>query len=104
MFIGPERKSRELSLIIAMVSSVILFTTIFFIIGCICGQLWQKCKQSTETCTSGIKDANLHPRQAEYTSTRIGHADQHIIAAEQDLEMTENVAYSPLKCIATQIN
>ena len=80
-----------------MVSSVIFFATIFFIIGCICGQLWQKHKQSTETCTSDIKDAtNL---QTEHALSQIGHTDQHIITAE---EMTENVAY--LKCTAIQIN
>jgi hypothetical protein len=73
----------ELSLIIAMVVSIIFFTTVFFIFGCVCGQVWQKHKQSTETS------------ETEHTSA----TDHTIIPAEQDqLEMMENVAYGPLKC------
>ena len=81
------------SLIIAMISSIMLLTTIFFIFGCVFGQLWQKHKQSTET--SGMKDADhLQSSQTEHALSATGHTT---IPAEQDLEMTENAAYGPLK-------
>ena len=84
-------------LVIAMVSSIILFTTISFIFGCVCGQLWQKHKQSKET--SHLKEAHLQSSQVEYASSATGHTT---ISAEQDLEMTGNAAYGPLKWITTK--
>ena len=84
LFTESATISRELiiSLVIAMASSIILLTSVFFIIlfGCIYGRSWQKCKQSKEI--SDIKDAHL--------------------PAEQDLEMAENVAYGPLKWTTTK--
>ena len=80
-----------ISLVVAMISSIILFTTIFFVFGCVFGQLWQKRKQSTEKSVS--KDTQS--QQVEHASSTIGHT---IIPRERDLEMTENVAYGPLKC------
>ena len=100
LFTESANTSRELiiSLVIAMVSSIILLMTIFFIIfGCVCGRLWQKRKQSKET--SDIKDAHLQPSQTEHASSATGHAT---VSAEQDLEMMENVAYGPLKWTTTQ--
>jgi hypothetical protein len=88
MFTESEKTSTELSLIIAMVFSIIFFAIVFFIFGCVCGQAWQKHKQSTEI--SDIKEA-------EHTSSA---ADHTIIPAE--LEMMENVAYGPLKCTTTK--
>ena len=84
----------------ATVSSIILLTTVFFIIfGRVCGRLWQKHKQSKET--SDIKDAHLQSSQTEHASSTTGH---NIIPAEQDFEMAENVAYGPLKWDNNQIN
>ena len=77
-----------ISLVVAMISSIILFTTIFFAFGCVFGQLWQKRKQSTKTSVS--KDTQ--GQQTEHASSTT------VIPPEQDLEMTENVAYGPLKC------
>ena len=74
-----------------MVSSVILFTTIFCIFGCVFGQLW-KHKQSTKTSVTFSKDTQS--QQVEHASSTIGHT---IIPPERDLEMTENFAYGPLK-------
>ena len=76
--------------------SMILLTTIFFIFGCVCGQLWQKHKQPTET--SDIKDTHLQPSQVEHASP----VTDHTITAEQDLEMMENMAYGPLEFTATK--
>ena len=44
LFTELTNASREfiINLVIAMVSSIILFTTIFFVFGCVFGQLWQK--------------------------------------------------------------
>ncbi len=90
--------SRELNLIIAMVSSIILFTITSFILGCIFGQLWQKRKLSTEMS----EDARLQSSQVEQAPdpSAIGHT---IIPTEQDhLEMMENAAYGPLKWTSTK--
>ena len=79
--------STELSLIIAMIFSIIFFATVFFIFGCVCGQLWQKHKQPTKIS------------EAKHTSSATDH---NIIPTEQDqLEMMENIAYGPLKCMTT---
>ena len=79
MFTGPDKTSQQLSLIIAVSVSMILLTTIFFIFGCVCGQLWQKHKQPTET--SDIKDTHLQPSQVEHASP----VTDHTITAEQEL-------------------
>ena len=73
-----------------MISSIIFFITIFFILcGCVPRQLWQKHKQSTFS-----KDVHLQlSQQVEHASSIAGP----IVPAEQDLQMTENVAYGPLK-------
>jgi hypothetical protein len=91
MFTESEKTSTELGLIIAMVCSIIFSATVFFIFGCVCGQAWQKHKQSIETSQSDIKEANSHNSSAP---------DHTIIPAE--LEMMENVAYGPLKCTANK--
>ena len=83
-----------ISLVVAMISSIILFTTIFFVFGCVFGRLWQKRKQSTETSVS--KDQLS--QQVEHGSSTVGP----IAPAEQDLEMSENVAYGPLNFITTK--
>ena len=85
-----------------MVSSIILFATIFFIFGCVLGRLWQKYKQSTKTPV--INDTHLQPSQTEHASSTIDSTDQHVMPTVQDLEMTENVAYGPLKRTTLQLN
>ena len=76
----------ELSLIIAMVFSIIFFATIFFIIGCVSGQVWQKHRRSAKTFESDTQSS-----EAEHTSPV---AEHNIIPAEQDqLEMMENITY-----------
>ena len=87
-----NNSSRDLNLIIAMISSIILFTIISFILGWIFGQLWHRHKQSSKR--SDIDNAHLHSSQVKHTSSATGHS---IISAEQDLEMMENAAYGPLK-------
>jgi hypothetical protein len=83
-----------------MVSSNVLFTITFFILGCIFGQLWQKRKLSIKTSLSD--DAHLRSSQVEQAPdlSAIGHT---IIPAEQDqLEIMENAAaYGPLKWTTT---
>lgn len=72
---------------------VIILLLIFFIFGCVFGQLWQKRKQSTHIHVSLSKDQLS--QQVEYASSAVGP----IVPVEQeDLEMTENVAYGPMKC------
>ena len=88
-------KELVIDLVIAMVSSIILFTTFSLILGCIFGRLWQKHKQPTET--SDIKDAHLQSSQVAHASSATGDI---ITPTEQELEMMENVAYGPLKCAA----
>ena len=92
VFTEPEKTSTERSLIIAMVSSIVFLMAVSFIFGCVCGRLWHKCKQSKET--SDLKEAHLQSSQVEHASSATGHTT---IPAEQDLEMTENAAYGPLK-------
>ena len=74
LFTELTNTSREviINLVIAMVSSIILFTTIFFVFGCVFGQLWQKRKQSTKTSVSFSKDAQS--QQVEHASSTIGHS------------------------------
>ena len=85
----------ELSLIIAMVFSIIFFAAVFFIIGCVSGQVWQKHRQSAKTSESDTQSS-----EAEHTSPV---AEHNTIPTEQDqLEMMENVAYGPLKCTTTK--
>ena len=87
--------SRDRYLIIAMVLSVIFFATVFFMIGCVSGQVWQKHRQSAK-----ISESNTRSSEAEHTSPIAGH---NTIPTEQDqLEMMENVAYGPLKCTTTK--
>ena len=87
-------QSREthmhIDLVIVSVCSVILLTIIFFILGCIFGQLWLKHKQSLREGLNN-KEANL---QSSHTSSSTCHTD---IPAEYDLEMMENVAYGTIK-------
>ena len=74
-----------------MVFSIIFSATVFFIIGCISGQVWQKHRQSAKTSESDTQSS-----EAEHTSPI---AEHNTIPTEQDqLEMMENVAYGPLKC------
>ena len=101
LFTESAYMSRGLTigLVIAMVSSVILFTTISFVFGCILGQLWQKRKQSTET--SDTKDAHLQSsKTVEHASSATGHT--MIIPAEHNFEMMKNAAYGPLKWTTTK--
>ena len=87
--------SRDRYLIIAMVLSIIFFATVFFIIGCVSGQVWQKHRQSAKTSESDTQSS-----EAERTSPV---AEHNTIPIEQDhLEMMENVAYGPLKCMTTK--
>ena len=87
--------SRDRYLIIAMVFSIIFFATVFFIFGCVSGQVWQKHRQSTKTPESDTQSSEV-----EYTSPV---AEHNTIPTEQDeLEMMENVAYGPLKCTTTK--
>ena len=65
-----------------MVSSVILSILIFSTLGFAVGQLWHKYKKSNHTSTN-----------TNSAATRMDKPSEH----EQDLEMTENVAYGPLK-------
>ena len=89
--------SRDCYLIIAMVLSVIFFTTIFFIIGCVSGQVWQKHRGSAKTSESDAQSS-----EAEHASNSPA-AEHNTIPTEQDqLEMMENVAYGPLKCTTTK--
>ena len=85
-FTASANKLSRIGLVIAIVSLVILLTTIFFItlFGCIFCRLWQKQEQSKGT---QLQSSQLGP-------STTGHS---ITSAEQDLEMMENVAYGPLK-------
>ena len=75
--------STELSLIIAMIFSIIFFATVFFILGCVCGQLWQKHKQP------------INQSEAEHTSSA---TDNNIIPTEQDqLEMMELMVHKNVR-------
>ena len=96
MFTESEKTSTELSLIIAMVFSIIFFATAFFIFGCVSGQVWQKHRQSAKSSESDTQSS-----EAEHTSPVA--QEHHTIPTEQDqLEMMENVAYGPLKCTTTK--
>ena len=64
MFTDSKTTSTELSLIIAMILSVIFFTTIFFIIGCIS----VKCGKSTD---NQLKHQNLIHSQVKLNMLRI---------------------------------
>ena len=89
--------SRDHYLIIAMVLSVIFFATVFFIIGCVSGQVWQKHRSRQSAKTSEV---DTQSSEAEHTSPV---AEHNTIPTEQDhLEMIENVAYGPLKCMTTK--
>ena len=73
--------------IIAVASSVIFtsfFSTIFFLIGCVCGHFHQKQKKTLEsdapTLAVTSHYGNLQPQ-----------------FNEQELELKENVAYSPVQ-------
>ena len=83
-----------ISLVVTMITSIILFTTTFFICGCVFGRLWQKRKQPTETSVS----TDTHLQLSQQVEQTVGP----IVPAEQDLEIMENVAYGPLKITITK--
>ena len=73
-----------------MVVMVILSVLVFFLFGYLCGYLHKKCKLS-------LLSSNLSPQSQDRTVMPIGEEHNTEEQDSQDLEMTDNVAYGPVK-------
>ena len=87
------------SVFIGVVSILILLANVSFIAGLVCGCLCHKHKQSVKKMA---ENCCVHSSQSsnEYQSSEDDSAYYNTPGTKQDpaeLEMTENVAYGPLK-------
>ena len=86
---------------IAVASSVTVFTvasTLFFIVGFLCGHFCQKKRKSSTTAAAG----ETVPPGGSGGQTQTPYCDDVVIQSQQsdqELELNENVAYGPIRSI-----